>query len=201
MRTFFSAALAILGASGAVAAVPSVAVCEGAIYADGNVFTYAGTSGKPLGGYPAKTTFPISLYVPDNTPQRGMRLMQKTGGSNFARYSDVLYIDASPHAYEPVGFKPAKKLSAAESDKWWGMPYGLLYWSPTTDMSDGTAPDGSWIGGGFVDKPVEGYPGLTQLYWNQTQWEEAVAGRIRPTGYFPPCWAETSSVIVDYPHP
>lgn len=103
---------------------------------------------------------------------------------------EQLYLDASPGAFAPIGFVAGgSNATLAPGQTTWGFfgAYGFLLFSPTGNVADIGTPDnvgtgGAGTGGGtqvlaqqgytWVDKA--GYPGVSQLYWNQTQFDEVV---------------------------
>jgi hypothetical protein len=125
----------------------------------------------------------------DGTLYDTLRLIDpigEIGAKSYYLFDQVLYIDASPGAYEPIGFKRESELKGGETAGYWSLPYGLLIWH-RTDTSDGdfiTA---------YQFEPVEGVPGLNKIYWNQTLYEERKAGGGRDVIWdqFPFCYSDT----------
>ena len=103
-----------------------------------------------------------------------LRLVESTGISEYIRYRDQLYIDASPDAFGPLRFTPDNStLSAGETSWGWFSAYGFVWWTPTGDPVDGMKDSegrNRWPGFQWVE--VDGYPGLKQAYWNQTRFDD-----------------------------
>lgn len=115
-------------------------------------------------------------------------------------HKDVLYLDASPGAHAPVGFKNPKKLKGGETGAYWYIGYGVLLWTPTTNFNDGAAPGGIFTGGGIQEEPVKGNDGLYQLYWNQTLFEARHAGQTvydNGAAWWPLCYPDPLGVVTD----
>lgn len=96
---------------------------------------------------------------------------------SYIQYTDRLYLDASPGAFAPLAFTADNSTLAEGETTWaWTGALGMPLWTPTGDPGD-ASPGSRVTGQGFEWVGVEGYPGLQRAYWNQTMWEEVLAGR------------------------
>ncbi|EPE10817.1 hypothetical protein F503_05912 [Ophiostoma piceae UAMH 11346] len=175
-RTLAAAALlAMYGtAHGAnVDNVNSVMICTSNIYADG--FIYRSSSGSSLGSFPAKKSFPLYMAVSSQsgTPLDPVMPAQMTSTHEYKALDERLYINASTGAYAPVGFVSGGNTTLGKGETTWGFysPYGVLMWYNLSSLSQAKTVHIQ----GFQWVPVEGSSGLTQLYWNQTQYDLAAA--------------------------
>lgn len=109
-------------------------------------------------------------------------------------YDTSLAINVSTGAFAPVAFVEGTNATMGPGMTTWGFytPYGIFIWynitqayedeaklsaaTPTPTSVAGAekrAPDLSVHLMGFQWEPVEGYPNVKQLFWNQTQFDEA----------------------------
>ena len=119
----------------------------------------------------------------------------------YTRYKDQLYIDASPGAFGPVGFTPDNS-TLADGETSWAMmgAGGLILWTPTGNLSDGTQEgSGRLRGQGWDLIDVPEYPGLKQAYWNQTLFEHMYAGGEGKDLTY--CYGDYSPTIIDGDRP
>ncbi|KAL2209196.1 hypothetical protein CC79DRAFT_1332426 [Sarocladium strictum] len=143
-----------------------------------------------------------SVQVPDydGTLYDTLRLVDpvgEIGNKNYDLFDQVLYIDASPGAYEPLGFKRESELKGGETAGYWSLPYGMLLWSPTDDTG-GTQSGGEFISA-YQFEPVDGVEGLNKIYWNQTLYEvrKAGGGRDMIWDQFPFCYSDTGILFTE----
>lgn len=145
------------------------------------------------------------MAVGDN-PDRPMDPIRLADRVDFHRYNVFdrrLYLDSSPGAFAPMGFtRDNSTLRGGETT--WGFfgAQGFLIWSSTGRIADAGPPA---KGGGTQVVAQQGFdwvesdwPGVYQLYWNQTQWEEAVRGKYNlQAGFFGQCYGDYSPVMTD----
>lgn len=111
---------------------------------------------------------------------------RKKGFHHYESFNQNLYINVSTGAYAPVGFVDGGNSTLGAGETTWGFysPYGFFMWYnlPAVDPSAAasTPPASTQVHiQGFQWVPVEGYTNITQLYWNQTQYDEAAAEGAR----------------------
>ncbi len=103
-------------------------------------------------------------------------------------FDERLYINASTDAFGPVGFTAGSNATLGPGETTWGFysPYGFFVWYNMTAEADRAKSSSSPSLAaatlatpvhiqGFQWVPVDGYAGITQLYWNQTQYDLAAA--------------------------
>lgn len=144
---------------------------------------------------------PVQVPDYDGTFYDTLRLVApvgEIGNKNYDLFDQVLYIDASPGAYEPVGFKRESELKGGETASYWLVPWGMLVWSPT-DRSGSTQSALADLITAFQFEPVEGVQGLNKIYWNQTLYEERKAGGGRDVIWdqFPFCYSDTGMLFTE----
>lgn len=170
LRTIVTATLlALFGtAHGAnVDNVNSVMICTSNIYADSFIYR---SSSSSIGSFPAKKSFPLYMAVSSHsgTPLDPVMPAQLMSTHVYEALDEQLYINASTGAYAPVGFVSGSNSTLGKGETTWGFysPYGILMWyNPLSTVHIQ----------GFEWVPVQGYADLTQLYWNQTQYDLAAA--------------------------
>lgn len=103
----------------------------------------------------------------------------RTGTQTFTAFDSFLYINISANAYEPVSFVEGGNSSLGLGQTTWGFysAYGYLIWyNPSALSSRSLSARDSIPVQGYQWVDVEGYPGITQLYWNQTKYGLNEAG-------------------------
>ena len=112
----------------------------------------------------------VAVSSQSGTPLDPIMPAQMTSTHEYTALDERLYINASTTAYEPVGFVSGGNATLGPGETTWGFysPYGILMWYNTTQEQHVHIQGFQWV-------PVEEYAGLTQLYWNQTQYDLAAA--------------------------
>ncbi|OAA56315.1 hypothetical protein SPI_07926 [Niveomyces insectorum RCEF 264] len=209
--TIAAVAGAVLWLGGATRAASStdfnsVMICTDNIFADGFLYRKENSDGSAstsLGDFPAKVTFPLYLAVTSHAdaPLYPIQPAKLVSAHNYQALDQLLYINASKGAFAPVGFVDGSSnatLGAGETT--WGFYSGygfFMFYNPAVAPSPAIPASSSASSfnpvhvQGFQWVPVAGQAGVTQLYWNQTQYDEAAAAAA--AGTTPAINAETAS--------
>ncbi|KAH8900696.1 hypothetical protein GQ53DRAFT_835633 [Thozetella sp. PMI_491] len=186
-----------------VVGADSIAICTGLTYADGYLYCRKNSNGDclpDLGDFPVEVSFPLYMHAVDSTTQAMQySLAQSTGSHTYTIHDRVLTIDTSSGAVEPVEFKQLAAIQATQTSLYWFNAYGIILWSPTTNVADGTpkAHSGQVSGSGFQMIEVPGRPGVFRQHWNQTLFEAMRDGTVMGQGNFGSyCYSDYNPVIV-----
>ncbi|KJR81423.1 uncharacterized protein SPSK_01247 [Sporothrix schenckii 1099-18] len=170
-------------------AISSVLVCTDNIYADGFIYrntTGDGTTSTSLDSFAAKDSFPLYLSVTSHSgaPLDPIQPARKNGFHDYTSLDQNLYINVTAGAFAPVGFVDGGNASLGTGETTWGFyaAYGFVMWYNLPSSSSAVVPSSTPVHiQGFQWVPVKGYTNVTQLYWNQTQYDEAAAEGARST--------------------
>ncbi|CAK7200342.1 hypothetical protein SEUCBS139899_003033 [Sporothrix eucalyptigena] len=165
--------------------ISSVLMCTTNIYADGFIYrntTADGSTSTNFAGFPAKVSFPLYMAVTSHSsgPLYPVQPAHMTSTHEYQSLDENLYINVTTGAFAPVGFAEGSNTTLGEGETTWGFyaAYGFVMWynlpaesssSSTSDLLAATPVHAQ----GFQWVPVDGYTNVTQLYWNQTQYDLA----------------------------
>ncbi|CAK7224782.1 hypothetical protein SBRCBS47491_005670 [Sporothrix bragantina] len=168
--------------------ISSVLMCTTNIYADGYIYrntTADGATTTNFDGFPAKVSFPLYMAVTShsNGPLYPVKPARVTSTHEYESLDENLYINVTTGAFAPVGFAEGSNSTLGEGETTWGFyaAYGFFMWynlpaaSASSDTSNSLMAATPVHVQGFQWVPVEGYPNVTQLFWNQTQYDLAAA--------------------------
>ncbi|KAL1953799.1 hypothetical protein VTO42DRAFT_2260 [Malbranchea cinnamomea] len=177
-------------------------ICTSLTYADGGLYCRENNDGickGDLGDFPAQRSFPWYVEWAENG---NLYLLEHLESRTYIKYTDMLYLDASPGAFAPLRFTPDNSTLAPGETSWaWFSVYGGIMWTPTGDPLDGTPnSEGKVRGQGFEFVDVPGYPGLKQAYWNQTLFDLMYEGKASGNG-LAFCHGDYSAVFIEGDRP
>ncbi|CAK7235712.1 hypothetical protein SCUCBS95973_009360 [Sporothrix curviconia] len=168
--------------------ISSVLMCTTNIYADGFIYrntTVNGATTTDFSGFPAKVSFPLYMAVTSHSdgPLYPVQPARITSTHEYDSLDQNLYINVTTGAFAPVGFAEGSNTTLGVGETTWGFyaAYGFVMWynlpaaSPSSSSSDSLLANKPVHAQGFQWVPVGGYTDVTQLYWNQTQYDLAAA--------------------------
>lgn len=128
----------------------------------------------------------VSVTSHSGGPLYPIQPARYTSVHNYESLNQNLFINVTTGAYAPVGFVEGSNTTLGAGETTWGFyaAYGFFMWynlpaggaSSTVSTQATTTPVHIQ---GFQWVPVAGYTNLTQLYWNQTQYDEAAVEGAR----------------------
>jgi hypothetical protein len=125
----------------------------------------------------------VSVTSHSGGPLYPIQPARKNGFHDYSSLNQNLFINVTTGAFAPVGFAEGSNTTLGGGETTWGFyeAYGFFMWYnlPAAGSSSTVSVSGAMTTPvhiqGFQWVPVEGYTNLTQLYWNQTQYDEAAA--------------------------